>query len=64
MTDVPTLVGALRSAPERAHAFFFGHDVFLSYCYGDSAYGVALALALQKQKIGARTKLSVSSRFP
>jgi len=35
---------------ERLRAFFFGRDIFVSYCYADSAYAEALAVALQKRK--------------
>src|SRR4051794_2842140 len=32
-------------------SFFFGRDVFISYCYKDSAYAEALAVALGKRKL-------------
>jgi WD40 repeat protein len=41
---------AAGSRLERALAFFFGRDVFVSYCYKDSAYAEALAVALGQRK--------------
>jgi hypothetical protein len=41
----------LSHAVEHVKAFFVGRDVFVSYCYKDSAYAEALAVALGQRKL-------------